>query len=250
MPIVTDVMEVLHKIKAKLYPNYLQKGEGSFIARARAEAPLSIEDVCASAKNRGGFSGNYEDLVDHTHIFINEMVYQLLDGFSVQIGSFFSLHTKLGGTYDKPTDHIDASKISVSFRMLARLRALLDRIEVENEGIAGDGAYIDEVADVHTGAIDSVLTPNRMAHITGNKIKIAGEGEELGVWFVNQSTQERVKVTENLGINTSVEIMAEIPALSAGAYKLEIVTRFAPGGTLLKEPRTIKAEPELTVETA
>jgi hypothetical protein len=250
MPIVTDVMEVLHKIKAKLYPNYLKKGDGAFIARAKAEAPLSVEDVCASAKNRGGFTGSYEDLVEHTHIFVNEMVYQLLDGFSVQIGSFFSLHTRLGGTYSKPADHIDAKKISVSFRLLTRLRDLLDRIEVENEGIAGDGAYIDEVADVHTGALNSVLTPNRMLHITGNKIKIAGDGETAGVWFVNQSTQERVKVTENLGINTSAEIMADIPGLSAGTYKLEIVTRFAPGGTLLKEPRTIRAEPELTVETA
>jgi hypothetical protein len=246
MPIVSDVTEVLHKIKVELYPNYLKKGDGAFIARAKAESPLSIEDVCASAKNRGGFTGSYEDLVEHTHIFVNEMIYQLLDGFSVQIGSFFSLHTKLGGTYSKPTDHIDSENINISFRTLIHLRDLLDRIEVENEGIAGDGAYIDEIADIHTGALNSVLTPNRMIHITGNKIRIAGDGEEIGVWFVNQATQERVKVTENLGINTSVEIMADIPDLTNGAYKLEIVTRWTRGSVLLKEPRTIKADPDLT----
>jgi hypothetical protein len=36
--------------------------------------------------------------------------------------------------------------------------------------------------------------------------------------------------------------MADIPDLSGGTYKLEIVTRWTPG--------VIKADPELTVETA
>ncbi|MDR0550762.1 MAG: hypothetical protein LBG72_01955 [Spirochaetaceae bacterium] len=97
MAVMNDVTEVLHKIEAKLYPNYLGKGGGAYVARSKAEAPLSIEDICASAKNRGGFTGQYEDLVEHTHVFINEMIYQLLDGFSVQVGGYFSLHTRIGG---------------------------------------------------------------------------------------------------------------------------------------------------------
>jgi hypothetical protein len=64
MAVINEVTEVLHKIEAKLYPNYLGKGEGSYVARAKAEAPLSIEDVCAAAKNRGGFTGQYEDLME------------------------------------------------------------------------------------------------------------------------------------------------------------------------------------------
>ncbi|GHV03066.1 hypothetical protein FACS189485_05250 [Spirochaetia bacterium] len=56
MAIINEVTEVLHKIEAKFYPNYLGKSEGAFVARAKTEAPLSIEEVCAAAKNRGGFS--------------------------------------------------------------------------------------------------------------------------------------------------------------------------------------------------
>ncbi|MDR2479634.1 MAG: hypothetical protein LBD48_10020 [Treponema sp.] len=81
MAVINDVTEVLHKIEAKLYPNYLGKGGGSYVARAKPEAPLSIADVCAAAKNRGGFSGQYDDLVEHANVFINEMVYQLLSAF-------------------------------------------------------------------------------------------------------------------------------------------------------------------------
>jgi hypothetical protein len=88
-----------------------------------------------------------------------------------------------------------------------------------------------------------------MAHILGSKIKVEGSDPACGVWFVSQAAGSvRTKVTENLGLNKSAEIMALIPALSAGTYKLEIVTRVSGGAALLKEPRVIKAESVLTVQ--
>ena len=175
MAVLNEVTEVLHKIEAKLYPNYLGKGDGAFVARAKAEAPLSIADVCAAAKNRGGFTGQYEDLVEHSGIFINEMIYQLLDGFSVQLGGFCSLHTRISGTYHGANDHIGAENLHVAFRTLRHLKELLLKVKIENEGLAGDGTYIDEILDVHTESINSALTPGNMVHILGHKIKVEGE---------------------------------------------------------------------------
>jgi hypothetical protein len=243
---MNDVTEVLHRIEAKLYPNYLGKGGGAYVARSKAEAPLSIEDICAAAKNRGGFTGRYEDLVEHVHVFVNELIYQLLDGFSAQVGRYFSLHTRLGGTYHSERDRIDPSKITIGFRELAPLKALLARIEVENEGLAGDGAYIDEVADAHSGTLNSALTPGGMLHIAGHKIKVEGDKPEVGLWFI-AADGTRTKVTENLAVNRPAEVIALVPALAPGAYRLEIVTQYTGSGVTLKEARTIKAEPELTV---
>jgi hypothetical protein len=240
MAVINEIDEVLHKIEAKLYPNYLGKGEGAYVARSKPEAPLSIEDVCAAAKNRGGFSGQYEDLVEHVHIFINEAVYQLLDGFSVQLGGFFSLHTRISGTFH------GAENLNVSFRALRRLKELLLKVRIENEGIAGDGAYIDEIIDVHTEALNSVLTPGNMARILGHKIKVEGDNPACGVWLVNQADQSRTKISEHLGINRDSEVLGLIPPLVPGAYKLEVATQFS-HGTPLKDPRIIAAEPLLTV---
>ena len=83
MAIMNDEDEVLHRIEAKLYPNYLGAGEGAYVARSKPEAPLSVENICVSAKNRGGYTGGLPDLIEHSTIFLNEMTYQLLDGFSV-----------------------------------------------------------------------------------------------------------------------------------------------------------------------
>jgi hypothetical protein len=246
MAVINEITEVLHKIEAKLYPNYLGKGEGAYVARAKAEAPLSIEDVCAAAKNRGGFTGRYEDLTEHAHVFINEIIYQLLDGFSVQLGGFCSLHTGIGGTYHGANDHIGAENLHITFRTLRHLKELLLRVKIENEGMAGDGAYIDEILDVHTESVNSVLTPGNMVHITGHKIKVEGEESEVGVWFVSRADGARVKISEHLGNNRGNELLGLIPPLPAGTYRLEVVTRFS-HGTPLKEARTITAEPVLTV---
>jgi hypothetical protein len=246
MAVINEITEVLHKIEAKLYPNYLGKGEGAYVARAKAEAPLAIEDVCAAAKNRGGFTGQYEDLVEHAHIFINEIIYQLLDGFSVQLGAFCSLHTKISGTYHGANDHIGAENLHVAFRTLRHLKELLLKVKIENEGIAGDGAYIDEIIDVHSETVNSAITPGNMIHILGHKIKVEGEDAECGVWFVSCADGARVKITERLGINRTTELVGTIPALTAGTYKLEVVTRYTAGGVALKEARVIKAEFVLT----
>jgi len=47
-------MAYLHKIKALLHDNVLTEDPNDFIARVVAEKPLSIEDICQSAANRGG----------------------------------------------------------------------------------------------------------------------------------------------------------------------------------------------------
>ena len=247
MAVITEITEVLHKIEAKLYPNYLGKGEGAYVARAKAEAPLSIPDVCAAAKNRGGFSGQYEDLVEHAAIFINEVVYQLLDGFSVQLGGFCSLHTRITGTYHGANDAIGAENLHVAFRTLRRLKELLLKVKIENEGLAGDGAYIDEIIDIHTESLNSALTPGNMVHILGHKIKVEGADPSCGVWFVAQADGARVPITEHLGNNRSTELLGLIPPLTAGTYRLEVVTQYSNGTTLLKDPRVIKADPILTV---
>ena len=246
MAVINEITEVLHKIEAKLYPNYLGKGDGAYVARAKAEAPLSITDVCAAAKNRGGFSGRYEDLVEHAQIFINEVVYQLLDGFSVQLGGFCSLHTRITGTYHGANDHIGAENLHVAFRTLRHLKELLLKVKIENEGLAGDGAYIDEILDVHTESINSALTPGNMIHLLGNKIKVEGADPAVGVWFVSQADGARAQITEHLGINRDTELFGLIPALTPGTYKVEVVTQ-ASRGTALKEARVIRAEPVLTV---
>jgi hypothetical protein len=75
MAFINVINEVLHRIRVKLYPNYLLNVEGAYLARTINEAGLSVEDVCAALKNRGGFTGNYDDLVEHVKQYFGEAAY-------------------------------------------------------------------------------------------------------------------------------------------------------------------------------
>jgi hypothetical protein len=249
MALINDITGVMHRIRAKLYPNYLRGVEGAYIARTRAEAPLSIESVCAAAKNRGGFTGSYEDLVEHVKIYFDEAVYQLADGFSVR-NSYFSIHPKIGGTFNKASDPVDAGKhkINFSFRASSRLREIASKIAVEIEGMADVTGYIDEVVDIHTASVDETLTPGGAFTIFGHKIKVDGDDPAVGVWFVGRADGNRTKVGERFVENGPSKVIALIPGgLAAGIYTLEIVTLYSSGGTGLKAPRTITCPFELTV---
>ena len=246
---VNDAHKMQHKIEARLFPNDAGKGknESSFVARTKAEAPLTITDVCAAVKNREGWTGRYDDLLEYAHIFVNEVVNQLLSGFSVQLGGFCSLHTCITGTYRSANDRIGSENLHVAFREMRQLKELLLKVKIENGGIAGDRAHIDEIIDVHSKAVNKALTPGDMVHIVGNKIKVEGESPEAGVWFVRQGDGARVKLAGHLGINRAAELVGTIPALTSGSYKIAVVTYFSGGSKPLKMPRVITGEPELIV---
>jgi hypothetical protein len=245
--------EVLHRVRVKLHPNYLPKVEGAYIARTASEASLTIEEVCAAGKSRGGFTGSYDDFVEHVHQFLGEAAYQLCDGFAVNMG-YFSVHPNVGGTFDKATEGHDTGKHPVTFRFRTRapLRALAEHIVVEVEGLADSSGYIDEFIDVTTEAVNETLTPGGMFNVSGHKIKVAGDNPDIGAYFVSAADPAvRVKAAGHLAENAAHRLIGIIPiSLTPGAYTLEIVTQYTHGGSLLKEPRIITFAPQLTVLTA
>jgi hypothetical protein len=115
MAIINTVTEVLHRIRVKLYPSYLPRVEGAYIARADSEATLTVEQVCAALKNRSGFTGNYADLVEHVIQFLDEVVYQLCDGFAVNL-KYFVMYPNAGGIFDVVVEGHDTHKHPVTFR--------------------------------------------------------------------------------------------------------------------------------------
>jgi hypothetical protein len=249
MAIINNENEVLHLVRVKLYPNYLPKVEGAYIARTNNEASLTIEEVCAALKNRGGFTGNYDDLVDHVHQFFDETAYQLCDGFAVNTG-YFSVHPNVGGTFDKVTEGHDTDKHPVTFRFRTRapLRALAEHIVVEIEGLADASGYIDEFIDITTESVNETLTSGGQFSVSGHKIKVEGDKPEVGVYFVfTADPSQRIKVEGHLAENAASKLIGVVPPLSGGAYTLEIVTQYTHGGSLLKEPRTIVFAHQLVV---
>ena len=189
MAITHNGDHLFHRVRVKLYPNYLPGVEGAYIARTDYEASRNVEQICSEMKNRGGFTGNYDELVGNVKQFFDEAAYQLCDGYSVNTG-YYSLHPRVGGTFDAIMEGIDEKKhpVTFSFRTRTPLRELAQRIEIFVEGVADVQGYIDEVLDVATGAVNETLTPGGMVVITGSRIKVVGDKPRATAFKLNHRT--------------------------------------------------------------
>jgi hypothetical protein len=239
------VRNVLHVIRAWLYPNYLEHGD-RFIARARTEKTLEVEQVCAEAVTRGGSDLSYDTMVDAVKAYFDEAFYQLADGFSVA-NAYFAIRPKIGGTFEHAGSGLDKEKNPVDFTFLKRkeLRDICSRITVEIEGVAENSTYIAEVEDVASGTVDEKLTPKGVVVILGSRIKIAG-GPDCGLYLVKPPASSGDKIQGNFVENYPTRLSIQLPDLSAGTYRVQVITRYGAGG-LLKEPRTIDYGVDLVV---
>jgi hypothetical protein len=239
---IYEVSERMHKIRAKLYPNYLPGSEGTFIARTANEAAVTIEDICASMKKRAGYAGAFEECVQTVKHFFLEMEYQLGDGFSVNTG-FFTIHPNIGGVFQSDKENSnDTEKHPVTFRFqaLKPMLKLRDSIEVIIEGYADTQGWISEFVDLEENFINTQFLPQNMFAISGHKIKIAGDDPSVGVYFVPAEDPSKAVKVARLGENTASHISGIAPNTGYIYNKIEIRTQFSGAvNTPLKTVRVI-----------
>jgi hypothetical protein len=239
---------VKHRIKAWLYPNMLSPESGSYIIRPISERTLSIEEICETATLRGGATMSASEMAHAVRLFNKETEYQLCDGFSINAGLYIA-GPQIRGVANSPDDQYDKEKHTLlfEFRQGAELRGEIDDVEVEFVGVADTNPTIKNVFDVKSGSINNLLTPDRALKISGNKLKIMGDNEANGVWFINKTTLERTRVDDSeIVTNNPAELVVMIPKLPVGTYELEITSQYSVG-ILLKDSRTAKFKKPLTV---
>jgi hypothetical protein len=129
----------------------------------------------------------------------------------------------------------------------AEMRKSLEQVGFEILGVKDSGARIGLVTDLSTGKTNGSVTANEDILIEGEKIKIAPEDETgLGVFFTPDNASP-IPVSHRLSRNDPKHIIARVPnsLIKGKDYRLEIVTRYTGGHTLLKEARTLVYETKL-----
>jgi hypothetical protein len=242
-------MAILHKIIAWLYPNPLTPDKDDYMIRPVASRTLGVKEICKSAFTRGGADISAPAMEHAVNLFLTETGFLLCDGFSVNTG-WFTAGSHVKGVAYSPTEQYDRSRHTLlfEFHQGTLLRKELENVTVEILGVAETDAVISKLTDVKTGSVSDLLTPNRNLKIAGQKIKITGDNEANGVYFVNQDTGERIKVDDSdFVLNNPSELIVLIPDLAAGTYLLEVTTQYAVSKEL-KEPRTAMFNKTLTVQ--
>ena len=104
----------------------------------------------------------------------------------------------MGGTFKSEVDKPDPQKnpLTIRFQALKPLRNAVKTIRMINQGFAGTRGHIVEYVDTDENAVNSVYVPGNAFVLTGDKIKLAGDDPECGLYFVpEEDPSAAVKVT-------------------------------------------------------
>ena len=239
--------------KVWLKPNLLTKDvDNDYIAEvSTSKETLRNEDIARRIVNEGS-EIKYDTLLSiinqHDRI-IREAV---CDGYSVLTG-VAQFSPRVTGTWIGRSANFDPSvqKLTLDMVLSKEMREALSEVGVEVLGVKeGGGAAIGLVTDTLTEATDGTITPGEDILIEGTKIKVVGDEELCGIYFIPRDAPEETiyKVERRLTQNDPSRIIARVPATMApGAYTLRIVTQFSTATTTLKEPRTLEYETPLVI---
>ena len=240
--------EVLHRIKVNLYENLLTENPNDYSAKVISERTLNTKEICQTAIKRGGAASTAEAMEHNVNLFLKEMAYQLMDGYSINTG-YFTANAQVRGVFDSSKETFNPEKHSILFRFNQGdiLRKEIPNVTVQIMGVGDSGIVISHVVDSKTGSVNDLITPGGNLKIKGGKLKIVGDNPDIGVYFEDQYNN-RYKVEDNdIIVNNPSELIVMIPSLPAGSYKLVVSTQFSGSSTPLKEMRTAVYEKTLTV---
>ena len=232
-----------NKIRAYLYDNALTTEDANdFIARAEIMKSLSVKDICQSAATRGGADVSASAMEHAVELFHREAAYLLSNGFSVNAG-LYNAAARIKGVFKSPTETFNSARhsIDVNFNQGELVRKEMDDVDVDVRGLASTDVYIAQVSDVKTHSINDTITPTYNVRITGSKLKIAGNDDRNGVYFVDEDNPDtRTPVPKDDIVNNfPSELLVRCPASLNGRYRLEVVTQYSLNSKhFLKEPRT------------
>jgi len=241
--------DILHKIKVNLYENLLTDNPNDYSAKVISERSLSVKEICQTAVKRGGAATTAAAMEHNVMLFLKEMAYQLMDGYSVNTG-YFVANTQVRGIFNSPKETFDPKKHSVLFRFNQGdlLRKEIPNISVQVMGVGDTSIQISHIVDTKTGSVNDLITPNGTLKIKGGKLKIVGDSSEIGVYFESEDGRS-TKVSENdIIVNNPSELIVMIPHLERGKYRLVVKNQFSSGANLLKEPRMVVYDKMLTVQ--
>lgn len=236
-----------------LYPNKMrQSNDGKLTYYAKTinrgvctNADL-VDDVIASGQNDGV---SKEQILRIAELLNEAKMQRVSDGYTVDDG-INRFCAKVKGTFDSDSDTFSSDRHAIGLSVHPS-SAANDRLSSLRPVIRQG----NEIKPVVTGVFDleskgdTVLTRGGFLNISGTNIRIGGESEEVGLYFIHsQDDTKDVKLSaEKLGINTQNRLACVIPSgLEEGSYRLKVVTQALSSKTYRKMPTAFTFQTELT----
>ena len=220
-------------IKYSLTPNKLTETE-SYAAKIQLTGSADLDDIVARIVDQGT-TVRPADILAVLENAVQATNSLLLEGMRVNLGGLCDLFPKISGKFTGPTDGYDPARhqVDVAAAPGVRVRDAI-RASAAVEKLEGNKPLpvLLQVADLASGAIDTVLTVGSVGTLDGNRLRFYPASADEGLYFVPSAGGADTKASL-LQKNSPSQLVFVTPALTAAAaYWLEVRTRFTANGEL------------------
>jgi hypothetical protein len=218
-----------------LHENVLTERTDDYSAQTHASAIYTREQFIDLMLQRGTLVTK-TDIVAVLNNIEETAAYIVKNGGQLNL-PLINTSFSLGGVFESILDTYDPNrhKLHVNVSKGTVLREAEKEVKLVKINATAPQPQILEVKDSVSGQVDTVLTSGGAVEINGINIKIVGDNESVGLYFVAEDTTETKAVT--LISNKPSAVLSLIPALAPSNYRIKIVTQHS-GGKDLKEPKT------------
>lgn len=233
------------KLTVELHQNSMKGLEGKYTGIVSYNGSVSNDDIAEEiAADRTDLRPETVKLVlDAADAVKSKLVRQgfvIVDGMGEYRATVSGVFNGEKAAYDS-----DLHSLGVAYIPSADLRSGLAQVQVETRP-GTNGTIVNAVFDVMSQTQNNLLTPGGPLYIYGTQLRIIGNNETNGVYFVGaDGAQHRVST---IGNNTLSTLMIVVPQLSAGQYTLKIITQCGAQGHVKKSVNTYEFDTTLTVE--
>ena len=139
----------------------------------------------------------------------------------------------ISGVFQNADDKYDSARhtVVVGARLKPNVSSRVNETNLRKVNPKSSQPVIDSVYDWGSDSSEGQVTPGDTLEISGEMLKIHGNLDEEGVFFINLSDNSET-LGERLRTNEPKTLTLRIPALSAGNYRLEVRNTRYDGKTL------------------
>jgi hypothetical protein len=134
----------------------------------------------------------------------------------------FNIHPTIGGVFKTKTDNFDPSRhqLRLSIVESKRLKKVLSKIELKRKNISEKTPVIQEVEDLKTNTINSLILSGSVISVRGSLLKFEEDDPEQGVFFIDK--KGTVTRANKVLQNKPSELMLITPEDVQGTVIIEI----------------------------
>ncbi|MDR2126527.1 MAG: DUF4469 domain-containing protein [Prevotellaceae bacterium] len=222
-------------LEYSLHENVLTDRKDDYSAKTHPKVSYNKEEFIDLMLQRGTLMTKTDALAVLNNIE-ETAAYVISNGGTLNLPLF---HTgfSISGVFEGSTDSFDPHRhhLHVNISKGTLLRAIEQDVKLTKVNTASPHPQILEVKDSVSGKIDEALTAGGAVEIDGVNIKISGDSHLCGLYFVDENGAETKALT--LIHNKPSTVLALIPMLAAGNYRVKIVTQYT-GSYNWKTPKT------------